>query len=103
MSKRSPKSLSQLIASPQSSLGQLAAQAQERASLADDIRNGLSPELADALIHCSIDKDGTMTIRASGPEWAARLRFETEHLLGLARQNHPQTTQVKIRVASPDY
>ena len=103
MLKKSPKLLSELIASKQSSLGQLAAQAQARATLTDDIRNGLPHELAAELVHCSLDDDGTLTIRTSGPEWAARLRFETERLLNLARQNHPQTTQVKIRVATPDY
>lgn len=102
MSKSQPKSLSQLIGSPQSALGRLAETARQKLALGEHIRNGMPPDLAPELLHCSLDDSGTLIVRTSSPEWAARLRFENEKLLTLSREVHPETTSVKIRVAYPD-
>jgi len=102
MSRNKPKSLSELIRSPESRLGQLAARAHAKVGLTDHIRKGLAPELAAQIVHCSVEDDGTLMVRCSRPEWANRLRFENEKLLILARQMHPEATQVKVRVAHPE-
>ncbi len=101
MSRNKPKSLSELLDSPKSKIGQLAAQARAKVDLTDHIRKGLAPDLALELVHCSIEEDGTLVIRATSPEWASRLRFENETLLQLGRQKHPEATQVRVRVAHP--
>jgi len=103
MSKKRPKLLSELLSSPKSRIGQLAAQARATVDLADHIRTGLAPELANEIVHCAMADDGTLIIRATSPEWANRLRFESESLLTLGRQRHPEATQVKVRVAHPGY
>jgi len=103
MSTNKPKSLSELIHSPNSSLGKLATKARGKVGLIDHIRKGLAPELAAELVHCAVGDDGTLNVRASGPEWASRLRFESEKLLALGRELHPEVTQVKVRVAHPGY
>ena len=102
MSSNNPKSLSELIGSSESTIGQLAAKAQAKVGLTDHIRKGLPAGFAAKVVHCSVEEDGTLLVRTSGPEWANRLRFENETLLSLARQKHPETTQVKVRVAHPD-
>ncbi len=101
MSTNKPKSLSELIHAPNTALGQLAAKASAKVGLIDHIRKGLAPELAAELVHCTVDDDGTLSVRASGPEWANRLRFESGKLLALGRELHPEVTQVKVRVAHP--
>ncbi len=93
--------MSELLRSPKSKIGQLAAQARAKADLVDHIRNGLEPDLSNEIVHCTVDDDGTLIIRATSPEWANRLRFESEKLLALARQRHPEATQIKVRVAHP--
>jgi len=103
MSKDAPKSLSELLGSPTSRIGQLASRARAKIDLTDHVRKGLEPELAGELVHCSVDDDGTMVVRASSPEWANRLRFESETLLALSRQLHPEAMSVKVRVAHPGY
>jgi len=102
MSKNKPKSLSQLLQTPDSTLGRLAETARQKLALSEHIRTGLAPDLGAELLHCSIDDDGTLIVRTTSPEWAARLRFENETLLSLSREVHPETTSVKVRVAYPD-
>ncbi len=102
MSKDEPKSLSQLISTPDSALGRLAATARHKLAVGEHIRSGLPPELGAELVHCSVDEDGTLVVRTTSPEWAARFRFESERLLELSREVYPGTTSVKVRVAYPD-
>jgi hypothetical protein len=103
MSRNKSKSLSELLSSPESKIGQLAALAQAKVGLTDHIRKGLEAGLAAELVHCAVEDDGTLVVRATSPEWANRLRFESEKLLALGRQQHPEATQVKVRVAHPGY
>jgi hypothetical protein len=83
-------------------IGQLAATARQKLALTEHVRNGLPEDLGAELLHCSLDDGGAMIVRVSSPEWAARLRFENETLLMLARQVHPETTSIKVRVAYPE-
>ena len=98
MSTNDPKSLSKLISSSESSLGQLAKEARSRLELTDHIRTGLPAELSAEMTACTLDANKTLIVRASNPAWAARLRFESERLLVLCRQRHPETRSVKVKV-----
>ena len=99
MSSKSLKSLTELISDSGSSLQRLAKQAQSRVSLTEHIRAGLTDELADRFLGCNLRDDGTLVVIATSPEWAARLRFESDRLLSLCREHYPATQRVKIRVA----
>ncbi len=99
MSTDKAKSLSQLIGAPHSGLQDLDAKARLRSSLGDHLRSRLGEPLGDAISHCNIRDDGTLVIVASSPEWAARLRFEQQQLLGLARDFGATAHTVKVRVA----
>lgn len=99
MLKKRPKSLSELVEDTDSALGRLAGEAQARLDLADHMRSGLSPELANHFAGCNMRDDGTLVVLTTGPEWASRLRFEAEKLLSVCREYHPEATRVKIRVA----
>jgi len=59
--------LSELLSSPESRIGKLAAQARAKVDLADHIRTGLPPDLANEIVHCAIADDGTLIIRATRP------------------------------------
>ena len=98
MSKTSPKSLSKLISLSDSPLGKLAQEARSRLELTDHIRTGLPDDLSAELTGCSLDDNNILIVRASNPAWAARLRFETERLLVLCRERHPETRSVKVKV-----
>ena len=102
MSKNGPKSLSTHVSAAHSSVGRLAAEARARLGLADHIRAGLPADLGMRLTSCSLGDDGILVVRTAGPEWAARLRFESQEILTLCRQRHPETRSVKIGVAHPD-
>ena len=99
MSSNKPKSLSELLATQHGSLGQLAAEASRRLELTDHLRNALNPEIAAQMTGCNLRDDGTLVILATSPDWAARLRFESQTLLSACRETYPGTTRVRVRVA----
>lgn len=102
MLKNRPKPLSELISQPDSALRRLADEARRRISLGDHMRTGLPEHLSAGVLGCNIRSDGTLVMIVSSPEWAARLRFESERLLRLCRQREPQAQRVKLRVADTD-
>jgi len=99
MSKDKAKSLSELIASQNSDLGRLAAAARKRADLSDHLRGQLGEPLSGAISHCNLRDDGTLVVIAVNSEWAARLRFESQQLMALARETGANVSSCKIRVA----
>ncbi len=99
MSSDDAKSLSQLIGTAGTGLGDLDARARLRSGLGDHLRNALGEPLGSSISHCNIREDGTLVISAASPEWAARLRFEQQRLLELAREFGTAATAVKVRVA----
>jgi len=102
MSDKEPKSLSGLITDSHSGLGRLAREAAARVALSERMREALEPELAEHLSACNLREDGTLVLLASGPEWATRLRFESDRLLQLCRQHNPQAARVRVRVSPTD-
>ena len=102
MSNSGPKSLSQIVTSLDSPLQRLASEARDRLALTEHLRSGLATDLGAHLTGCNLHDDGTLIILAEGPEWAARLRFESETLLSRCRERHPGATRVRIRVSHPE-
>jgi hypothetical protein len=102
MSTKRPKSFSELVSNTHSAMGRLASEARQKIGLTDHIRAGLAPDLAQRMISCNLDPEGILTIRTAGPEWAARFRFESDRILTLCRQRHPEACSVRIGVAHPD-
>jgi len=96
-----PRSLGDIIANPRTRFGKLAKEAERRVALADQLRNSLPENLRDGISDCNISDSGTLTVLAVNPEWASRLRFETELLLSIGRQAEPGLSNVKIKVAGP--
>ena len=102
MSGKEPKSLSGLITDSHSGVGRLAREAAERVALGDRLRTALDPELGLHLSGCNLRDDGTLVLLASGPEWAARLRFESDRLLKICREHNPRAARVRVRIAAAD-
>ena len=100
MSKGKPKSLSEIIGSQNSPLGNLASEARLRESLSDHLRKHLPADLSSGLLHCNLRDAGILVVIASSPEWASRLRFEKELFIRLCADHGTQVTDVKIRVGS---
>lgn len=90
--------MSKLVSSEDSQIGQLAQEARSRLELADHIRTGLPAELSAEMTTCALDENRILIVRASNPAWASRLRFESERMLDLCRQRHPETRSVKVKV-----
>ena len=101
MSSNRPKSLSELMSSESSPLGQLANKAAGRLALADFLRTGLTDELGSHLVGANLREEGCLVILADDPQWAALLRYESGNLLSRARERHPALTSIRIRVARP--
>jgi len=98
MSKSKAKSLAELAGSTDTGLGRLAEAARLRTDLGDFLRNRLDSKLAPGFVHWNIRDDDTLVVIATSPEWASRLRFETETLLSLCRERGLSVTTVKVRV-----
>lgn len=101
MSDSGPKSLSDLIFGSHGPLRDLAEQAARRTDLAAHLRAGLPPELGAHLLGANLRPDGTLVVTADRPDWAARLRFESEPLLARGRQMHPESQRLRVRVGVP--
>jgi len=83
-----------------SGIGALAASAQARVALADHLRGALPAGLAAHLLAANVDAENCLVVLSDGPEWAARLRYESTTLLSRCREQHAATVRVRIRVAS---
>jgi len=98
MLKGGPKSLSELMSDTDSPIKRLIEEAHSRIDLAEVIRAGLPELVGQHLESCNLRDDGTLVILASTPEWAARLRFESDAMLSRCRKLHPGAARIKIRV-----
>ncbi len=99
MSTSKPKSLSTLFCDAESPLQDLALQAARRLDLTEYLRSCLAPSLADHVLATNLRDDNCLVVLTDGPEWAARLRFETSKLLSRCREKYPSTARVRISVA----
>ena len=100
MLSNKPKSLADIISVGQSQFGKLADTARLHADLSDYLRNNLDQSVAQGFVHCNINDEGTLVISAAGPEWAARLRFESKSIIELCSDRGLQVSTVKFRVSN---
>jgi hypothetical protein len=100
MSKREPKSLSDLLTSANSELGHIADQARLREDLGDYLRKHLPDDLVAGFMHCSLQDESTLIVVAASPEWASRLRFEAHHFMRLCAEQGTPIDAVKVRVGT---
>jgi hypothetical protein len=88
-----------LKASNGSPLEQLVRQSEDMQRLTTDLKAGLESGVAIHLSSANLRADGQLVLVADSPAWAARLRFESEKLLELARRNGVKVTACKVIVA----
>ena len=100
MLNNKPKSLADIISVGQSQFGKLADTARLQADLSDYLRNNLDKSLARGFVHCTMHDDGTLVISTTGPEWAARLRFESKPIIELCSKRGLQVLNVRFRVSN---
>jgi len=98
MSTKKPKSLADIISKQSSDFGQLADAARMRADLSDYLRTSLDPSLTAGFVHCNMREGGTLVVMASSPEWAARLRFESQQFIDLCQKRNIDVSNVRVRV-----
>ena len=98
MSNSTSKSLSALIASKGGSLNALAREARLREDLSTHLRTHLPEPLATGFLHCNLKKGGVLVVLAASPEWASRLRFESERIRQLCADQGTEVTSIRVRV-----
>lgn len=98
-SRNQPRSLGSLFSEVQA-LGALAEAAGRHVDLAMQVRTVLGEPLGSHVSACNLRPDGTLVVTATSPERAARLRFETETILGACRRQFPAASRVKVRVGT---
>jgi len=94
-----PRGLGDIIAL-NSPLQALAKAADSRLELADCVRRQVAGDLAAAVTSCNLRPDGTLVVTAASPEWAARLRFESDRILAGCRTEWPEAARVRLRVGT---
>lgn len=67
--------------------------------LTDALRSVLPAETQAALVAGNVREPDELVVVCSSPSWAARLRFESETLLGAARAAGARVSRVTVRVA----
>lgn len=82
----------------ESALGDLSEQARDQVALANLLRESLQPGLREGFAGSDLDPDGTLTIFAVAPEWAARLRFEAGNMELTAVNGGWPVRRVRIRL-----
>ena len=98
MLKGDPKSLSELLGAKDSPLADLATAAKQREDLANYLRKNLPPELAPGFLHCNLRDQGLLVVLTTGPEWAARLRFEENRFIELCVAQGTPVDRVLVKV-----
>jgi hypothetical protein len=76
---RKPKSINELFAAGDSTLGALQAQTRARSRVVEQVWAALPPPLARAVVSAGIEQ-GRLTIGVAGGTWASRLRYATDTL-----------------------
>jgi hypothetical protein len=81
------------------SLNELVRQAEKMDRLTAGLKAGLAPDLAPYLVAANLRQDGTLVLIAESPAWAARLRFEMESLVAIARQAGLEVSSGRVIVS----
>jgi len=96
------KSLSELLARGGNRLSQLKERSVARSQTLEQVRQVLSPKLAQVVASAGIE-NGRLTIGVLGAQWASRLRYLTDALRkGVTRSSGLEILSVRIRVVAPN-
>ena len=94
------KPLGKLLKTEASSgLDALLGKARDMDDLAQKLRAGLGPPLADALRAVNLRENGELVVVCASSSWAARMRFETDALMRLAQQAGLEVSGCRVRVS----
>lgn len=95
------KRLSELLTVPGKRLASLQQQSKERRSILLQVREALSPKLAEAVSSAGIE-EGRLTVGMASAAWASRLRYSTEALRKrVTKSSGIEVIRVRIRVVPP--
>jgi len=87
-----------LISGDTDTLGKIIRRAQDLDDLTTRLRGALDPDTALALLAANVRDDGELVVVASSSAWAAKLRFEGEKLMRVARDGGASVTNFRVRV-----
>jgi hypothetical protein len=82
-----------------SPLEQLVRRSETMQRLTMKLKAGLAPGLAPHLTAANLRPDGQLVLVAESSGWAARLRFESESLMQIARDDGEQVHTCRVIVA----
>jgi len=63
------------------------------------INNNLNKETASHIIGCNLDDSGKLVILCDSIAWTAKLRFENNKILKIARKRFPKTVSCDIKTS----
>ena len=74
--------------------------AQNMDDLAQKLRAGLEPDLAEQILAVNVRDNGELVVVCSSSAWAARLRFESDCLVRIAREAGADVAHCRVRVGA---
>ena len=80
-------------------LADMVGRAQAMGELTERLQDKLPAQLADSVVAANINADGRLIVIAKSPAWAARLRFEADTMIGIARTVYDRVDGCSVRVS----
>ena len=99
----SRKSLQNLL-NPNSGgeLGDIVRRAKAMGELTEAITGALPDEFAGSVLAASLREGGELVVLAASPAWAAKLRFEADRMVAIARDSGADVQSCRVRVSRMD-
>jgi hypothetical protein len=88
-----------LNSAPDAGLDSLVQQARRMGELTRVLRTALDPDLASSLKSANLRDGGVLVLICESSNWAARLRFEAESLMDVARSNGATVHTCRVTVS----
>jgi len=63
------------------------------------INNSLNKETTSHIVGCNLYDNGKLVILCDSIAWAAKLRFENDKILTIARKRFPNTANCEIKIS----
>ena len=96
-----PKSIKDLLRTNAGRLNSLKVRADARAALVDLVRAALPAPLAAAVVSAGLEGQ-RLTLGVTGAAWAARIRYQANHLCATVGLNLDETIlRMRVRVVPP--
>ncbi len=89
-----------LKSSPSGSLAKIIRRARDMDDLTTRLRVALDPKTAESLLAANVRDNGELVVVASSSAWAAKLRFESEKLMGVARADGTAVNRFRVSVSN---